>query len=83
MPICVKFSIKGSPDQLDTSFVSVYAAVSCNIAPLSNIVIITVRHADIAECLSRLLPVCMRGCIPCISRRTSIIFPTSIIVSPS
>ncbi|KHN79677.1 hypothetical protein Tcan_11810 [Toxocara canis] len=56
LPVCAKFILA---DQIETEIskaVQAYAAISCNLTPLTNIAIVVLRHREILRRLIHVLP---------------------------
>ncbi|KHN79672.1 hypothetical protein Tcan_00406, partial [Toxocara canis] len=47
IPVCIDLSLGGTTDVLTSNILSIYTAISTNLSPFTNIVVIAMRHLDI------------------------------------
>ncbi|KHN79671.1 hypothetical protein Tcan_00405, partial [Toxocara canis] len=59
LPVCTKIILDNSVSEYVWNILDIYAAISQNLNPLSNIIIILLRHHDISERIMHLIPHCV------------------------
>lgn len=60
LPICLKIALNNSLNDFFAEILNIYAAISTNLNPISNIIIILLRQDDINERLMESLPAYFR-----------------------
>ncbi|VDM45453.1 unnamed protein product [Toxocara canis] len=62
IPVCIDLSLGGTTDVLTSNILSIYTAISTNLSPFTNIVVIAMRHLDIKEQLISVSPAIVTKC---------------------